>query len=74
MLSPREYIQQQYAREFSERYQQMLGEGLEATPSDFRYDLAAMNPKSLTARIVTDNDEEMILSLRLLKKSKESIA
>lgn len=69
MISPREFIQQQYAIELSERFQQMLGEGLETTPADLRYDLAAMNPHSLTARIVTDNDEELILSLRL-KKSK----
>lgn len=69
MISPREYIQQQYAVEFSENRKKMLGEGLETTPSDFRYDLAAMNPQSLTARIVTDTDEETVLSL-ILKKSK----
>lgn len=69
MISPREYIQQQYAIELSERFQQMLGEGLETSPSDFRYDLAALNPRTLTAKIVTDNEEEVVLSL-ILKKSK----
>lgn len=73
MLTPREYIQQQYAIELSERFKQMLGEGLETTSADLRYDLAAMNPKSLTARIVTDNDDEVVMSL-ILKKSKESMA
>ena len=73
MLTPREYIQQQYAIELDERYQQMKGEGLTTTPAEIRYDLAALNPKSLTARIVTDTDEETVLSL-ILKKSKEPIA
>ena len=73
MISPREFIQQQYAIELSERFQQMKGEGLETTPADLRYDLVAMNPQSLTARIVTDTDEETVLSLQL-KKSKEPIA
>ena len=69
MISPREYIQQQYAIELGERFQQMLGEGLETTPADLRYDLAAMNPQSLVARIVTDNDDELVVSLQI-KKSK----
>lgn len=73
MLTHREYLQQQYAVEFSERFKKMLGDGLETTPSELRYDLAAMHPQSLIARIVTDTDEETVLSLTL-KKSKESIA
>jgi hypothetical protein len=69
MLTLVEYLAEQYAIQISEKRQKMLREGLETTPAELMYDLSAMNPKSLTARIVTDNDDELILSLQL-KKSK----
>ena len=70
MLTIGEYLKEQYEIQTGEKRTKMLGEGLQTTPAELMYDLSAMNPKSFIARIVTDNEEELILSLQL-KKAKE---